>query len=1199
MNTCIDFVTRISKRIIAITLSFTLLAGCGGGGGGGGGSDAGTNNTNTTYTVSGSVIGLDNGSVALTLNGTETQVVNTGASSFAFTDSFIGGETYTITMDDSATTNTCSLENATGTVTNVDVTDVKLVCLGASGFNLLDYGISTISPSIVVAGIQVKDRATGYPMSGLKGSDFKVLENGFPINALEAFIDAEQIVNNGSLNLNLKLQAVLILDISTSLLPEDIKNVKAAAKTVVAGMKDNQETAVYTFDGNVALIQGFTSDPDLLNSAIDTIPEDLLSRDNSTNLIGAIELGVQSLNNYFKLDVGQYGYAIVVSDGDHTSDSRTVADIQTTLDGKDIFAVALGSLANPTVLEEITGSASRVYSIDNASLLQQEFAKIQAEAELQMQGLYRVYYATPKRSGTHTVEYSLVDNQPCGVNEIDCNISVTGSFDATGFTAIIPEVALRAIESSFPADLTQNVQSGDALTIEARLRWVNITPNFSFTLTNVQGSPPTLTSVDATKQVISIPEGFSEATVEVYDNISTLTQSMTFYVDTDGDGIPNHTDTDDDGDGVLDVNDAFPLDPTETTDSDGDGVGNNADAFPYDRSETTDSDGDGIGDNADVFPLDPSETADSDGDGVGDNADVFPYDASETADTDGDGVGDNTDAFPLDPTETIDTDLDGIGNNADTDDDGDGVPDVSDAFPLDPSETVDTDGDGIGNNADTDDDNDGLLDVDDPLPLQDSVAPVITLTGSNYTFVALNGTYVEMGATADDYLEGSVAVSISGSVNVNSIGIYTITYEATDAANNSSTLTRTVEVMPAFVTTWQTLNNSISFYVTNSGNGINVDWGDGQVSHNVNGYLSHNYVTSGTYTVRIVGDLDRFYTDGTIVQTLKSIEHWGPTDWKSMAGAFEHVVGGLAINAVDTPNLSFVTDMSNMFYRTNITAGAASLATWDVSSVRTMSNMFRDTSFNGDISNWNVSAVTDMSYMFMNNNLFNQSIGAWNMSSVQNMSYMFWSASAFNQNLSGWNVSAVTDMSFMFYGAVNFNGAIGTWNVSSVQNMSSMFENATAFNQSLTGWNVSAVTDMSRMFLKATSFNGAIGSWNVSSVKLTNHMFWGATSFNQGISAWNVSAVTNMWGMFSGATAFNQNLGGWAITSVTSMNDMFLNTSLSTTNYDQILQGWSSLSVRSFVTFSAGSTKYSSPASAARAILTDTKGWNIMDGGQL
>ncbi len=73
----------------------------------------------------------------------------------------------------------------------------------------------------------------------------------------------------------------------------------------------------------------------------------------------------------------------------------------------------------------------------------------------------------------------------------------------------------------------------------------------------------------------------------------------------------------------------------------------------------SDADGDGVPDLEDAFPEDPSESVDTDSDGIGNNAD---------SDDDGDGVVDTEDAFPLDATETIDSDADGIGDNADTDD---------------------------------------------------------------------------------------------------------------------------------------------------------------------------------------------------------------------------------------------------------------------------------------------------------------------------------------------------------------------------------------------------------------------------------------------------------------------------------------------------------------------------------------------------
>ncbi|WP_281556622.1 Ig-like domain-containing protein [Thalassomonas sp. RHCl1] len=65
-------------------------------------------------------------------------------------------------------------------------------------------------------------------------------------------------------------------------------------------------------------------------------------------------------------------------------------------------------------------------------------------------------------------------------------------------------------------------------------------------------------------------------------------------LDSDNDGVENSLDTDDDGDGIADIIDAFPLDADEGLDTDGDGIGNNAD---------NDDDGDGIADGVDAFPL--------------------------------------------------------------------------------------------------------------------------------------------------------------------------------------------------------------------------------------------------------------------------------------------------------------------------------------------------------------------------------------------------------------------------------------------------------------------------------------------------------------------------------------------------------------------------------------------------------------------
>ena len=65
----------------------------------------------------------------------------------------------------------------------------------------------------------------------------------------------------------------------------------------------------------------------------------------------------------------------------------------------------------------------------------------------------------------------------------------------------------------------------------------------------------------------------------------------------------------------------------------------------------SDRDGDGVADAEDAFPDNPAESQDSDGDGIGDNADNCPSRANpDQADGDNDGIGDAcwNDAFCLD-----------------------------------------------------------------------------------------------------------------------------------------------------------------------------------------------------------------------------------------------------------------------------------------------------------------------------------------------------------------------------------------------------------------------------------------------------------------------------------------------------------------------------------------------------------------------
>jgi uncharacterized repeat protein (TIGR01451 family) len=77
----------------------------------------------------------------------------------------------------------------------------------------------------------------------------------------------------------------------------------------------------------------------------------------------------------------------------------------------------------------------------------------------------------------------------------------------------------------------------------------------------------------------------------------------------------------------------------------------------------------------------------------------------------------------------------------------------------------------------------------------DTLSPVITLNGANPMTVECHTGFTDPGATATDACAGSRPVTVTGSVNANVRGTYTLTYTASDGNGHTTTATRTVNVV--------------------------------------------------------------------------------------------------------------------------------------------------------------------------------------------------------------------------------------------------------------------------------------------------------------------------------------------------------------------------------------------------------------------
>lgn len=197
----------------------------------------------------------------------------------------------------------------------------------------------------------------------------------------------------------------------------------------------------------------------------------------------------------------------------------------------------------------------------------------------------------------------------------------------------------------------------------------------------------------------------------------------------------------------------------------------------------------------------------------------------------------------------------------------------------------------------------------------DTNPPSIILNGNATILLDFGSPYIELGATANDDIDGAIAVTISGIVVTNIIGVYSVTYTAVDSAGNTSSVTRTISVVDNVAPSISLNGNSI----------IELDFGSPYIELGAtaidNADTNLSITTSGAVNINNIGSYEITYSvtdssgnSNSAIRTINVVDNLAPSI--SLNGEASLIIyvnsiytelGAVAIDNVDgniTPTIS-------------------------------------------------------------------------------------------------------------------------------------------------------------------------------------------------------------------------------------------------------------------------------------------------------
>lgn len=269
---------------------------------------------------------------------------------------------------------------------------------GDSGYRIDILETETETPAKVLVTFRVSTE-DGEPAPNIPVEAFELLDNGVSDSDFES---SKAFQPKPGL---FQTSVGLLLDMSGSITQSDaLESLKSAADAFVDKSleADGVGVGVWWFDGasDIVRLIDFTDDAAAIKDSIATLTQGV-TRDNSTNLNGAIRLGIEVVEDRMRQGeaggVSQAGALVVFTDGTDQANRVPTSAALAAVDSSTIamFSIGLRGEIDETFLSRIGRSGSAF--ADNSDALLSQFSGIGGRIEALANSYYVLAYCSPRR----------------------------------------------------------------------------------------------------------------------------------------------------------------------------------------------------------------------------------------------------------------------------------------------------------------------------------------------------------------------------------------------------------------------------------------------------------------------------------------------------------------------------------------------------------------------------------------------------------------------------------------------------------------------------------------------------------------------------------------------------------------------------------------------------------------------------------